>query len=131
MERGESVSGYPLVTGKDFAYPLGQGEEARLVTKLVLSEEKSSAGTEARASAGTKTSTNTSSFGLKGVIIMQLGGKEIGRVPVYTPSQLPPETSPYEKKYSPAGGTAYPADNWLQAFGSALRALFKSGEEHR
>ncbi|WP_342421929.1 D-alanyl-D-alanine carboxypeptidase family protein [Paenibacillus sp. FSL E2-0178] len=131
VERGETVSGYTLVTGKDFAYPLGQGEESRLVTKLVLSEEKSTAGTEARASAGTKTSANTSSFGLKGVIIMQLGGKEIGRVPVYTPSQLPPETSPYQKKYSPAGGTAYPADNWLQAFSSALRAMFQSGEDQR
>lgn len=119
VERGEGVDGYNLVTGKDFAYPLGQGEEARLVTKLVLSGEKNPAGKEAR--------TGTSSFGLKGVIILQLGGKEIGRVPVYTPGQLPPEHSAYEKKYSPAGASDYPADTWLQAFGSALRALFHSG----
>ncbi|KAI7259557.1 hypothetical protein KC345_g10284 [Hortaea werneckii] len=121
VERGEGVNGYSLVTGKDFAYPLGQGEEARLVTKLELSGEESAAGAQTR--------TNPSSFGLKGVIILQLGGKEIGRVPVYTPSQLPPEPSAYVKKYSPAGASAYPADNWLQAFGSALRALFQTGED--
>jgi D-alanyl-D-alanine carboxypeptidase len=120
VERGDAVSGYTLVTGKDFAYPLGQGEEDRLVTKLVLSQEKSTA-EEVR----------TSSFGLKGVLIMQLGGREIGRVPVYTPSQLPPEPPAYTKKYSPAGASAYPADNWLQAFGSALRALFQTGEDQR
>jgi D-alanyl-D-alanine carboxypeptidase len=62
---------------------------------------------------------------------MQLGGREIGRVPVYTPSQLPPEPSAYMKKYSSAGASAYPADNWLQAFGSALRALFQTGEDQR
>lgn len=118
VERGEGVSGYDLVTGRDFAYPLGQGEEARLVTKLVLSGEQDAAGQTARGSA--------SSFGLKGTIILQLGGKEIGRVPVYTPSQLPPE--PAAKKNSPASASAYPADNWLQAFGSALRALFQNGE---
>ncbi|WNS44443.1 D-alanyl-D-alanine carboxypeptidase family protein [Paenibacillus sp. MMS20-IR301] len=121
VERGEGISGYNLVTGMEFSYPLGQGEEARLVTKLVLNEEKTPAGADSRAGEGAA----ASSFGLKGAIILQLGGKEIGRVPVYAPNQLPPEATAYTKRYSPAGAAPYPADNWLQAFGSALRALFQ------
>ncbi len=118
IERGESISGYSFVTSKKFAYPLGQGEEARIVTKLVLNgQPAASGGTEAR-----------SSFGLKGALVLQLGGNEIGRVPVYAPDQLPPEQSLYMKRYAPAGGAAYPADTWLQALGSALRALLQMGK---
>ncbi|WP_028530672.1 D-alanyl-D-alanine carboxypeptidase family protein [Paenibacillus sp. HW567] len=112
VERGEGISGYNFVAGTKFAYPLGQGEEARLVTKLVLNEPKNRSG---------------GSFGLKGVLVLQLGGKEVGRVPVYAPEQLPPEHTAYEKRYSPAGAAAYPAAHWLQALGSALRALFEMG----
>ncbi|MEK4851191.1 D-alanyl-D-alanine carboxypeptidase family protein [Paenibacillus sp. FSL H7-0756] len=146
VERGESVKGYSLVTGKAFAYPLGQGEEARLVNKLVLSADPQtsangnaagtgSAGAGSSVSAGAgRAGVNASgsegdvNFGLRGVIILRLGDQEIGRVPVYTPGQLPPETSPYVKKYNAASASAYPAGNWLQAFGSALRALFHTGE---
>lgn len=119
VERGEGISGYGFVTGKTFAYPLGQGEEARLVTRLEIRQEK--------ANAGQQTARGNSSFGLKGALVLQLGGKEIGRVPVYSPDQLPPEYSAYEKKYQPAGAAAYPADNWLEALGSALRVLFRMG----
>lgn len=150
VERGEAVKGYSLVTGKAFAYPLGQGEEARLVNKLELSADPQAsagggaAGTGSAGSAGVgssvsagagRASVNASgsegdlNFGLRGVIILQLGDKEIGRVPVYTPSQLPLETSPYVEKYNAASATAYPAGNWLQAFGSALRALFHTGDK--
>ncbi|CAM4487474.1 D-alanyl-D-alanine carboxypeptidase family protein [Paenibacillus typhae] len=118
IERGEGISGYSFVTSRKFAYPLGQGEEARITTKLVLNEEP--------AAAGEKT-VRGSSFGLKGTVVLQLGGKEIGRVPVYEPDRLPPEESMYMKRYSPAGTAAYPADNWLQALGSALRALLQMG----
>ncbi|WP_203457099.1 D-alanyl-D-alanine carboxypeptidase family protein [Paenibacillus tepidiphilus] len=113
VQRGESIEGYPLVTGKSFAYPLGQGEEARLNTRLVLDDQ-------VRAEAPT-------SFGLKGALIVELGGRVIGRIPVYDPQRLPPEQSAYMKKYSDAGAAPYPADNWLQALGSALRALFRLG----
>lgn len=120
IERGEGISGYSFVTSKKFAYPLGQGEEARIVTKLVLNEQPAaSGGIEARSS---------SSFGLKGAVVLQLGGKEIGRVPVYMPDQLPPEQSIYMKRYAPAGSVAYPASSWLQALGSALRALLQMGK---
>lgn len=118
IERGEGISGYSFVTSRKFAYPLGQGEEARITTKLVLNEEP--------AAAGEKT-VRGSSFGLKGTVVLQLGGKEIGRVPVYEPDRLPPEESMYMKRYNPAGTAAYPADNWLQALGSALRALLQMG----
>lgn len=118
IERGEGISGYSFVTSRKFAYPLGQGEEARITTKLVLIEEP--------AAAGEKT-VRGSSFGLKGTVVLQLGGKEIGRVPVYEPDRLPPEESMYMKRYSPAGTGVYPADNWLQALGSALRALLQMG----
>ncbi|MEK4048095.1 D-alanyl-D-alanine carboxypeptidase family protein [Paenibacillus sp. FSL H8-0048] len=147
VERGEAVKGYSLVTGKAFAYPLGQGEEARLVNKLVLSAapqasaDGNAAGTGSTTGAGFSVSAGAGraavnasgsegdvNFGLRGVIILQLGEQEIGRVPVYTPGQLPPETTPYVKKYNAASASAYPAGNWLQAFGSALRALFLTGE---
>lgn len=118
IERGEGISGYSLLTSRKFAYPLGQGEEARITTKLVLNEEP--------AARGDKT-VRSSSFGLKGTVVLQLGGKEIGRVPVYEPDRLPPEESSYTKRYSPAGTAVYPADNWLQALGSALRALLQMG----
>lgn len=159
VERGEAVKGYSLVTGKAFAYPLGQGEEARLVNKLELSEAPqasaggnaastgsvgsagvgssvsagagrasvNASGSEGSSGTGANVSEGDINFGLRGVIILQLGDKEIGRVPVYTPSQLPPETSPYVEKYNAASASAYPAGNWLQAFGSALRALFHTG----
>ncbi len=120
VERGEGISGYGYVTGRSFSYPLGQGEEARLVTRLVLNPEM-------KASEPKETRSNTG-FGLKGILVLQLGGKEIGRVPVYPPDQLPPEQSPYYKKYGSAGAAAYPVHHWLQAFGSALRALFQMGE---
>lgn len=118
IERGEGISGYSFVTSKAFAYPLGQGEEARIVTKLILHQPEATAEVQAR----------STSFGLRGVLVLQLGGKEIGRVPVYEPDRLPPEQSAYEKRYSPASGTVYPAGNWLQAIGSALRALFEMGK---
>ncbi|KWX74643.1 peptidase M15 [Paenibacillus riograndensis] len=113
IKRGEGISGYSFVPGRTFAYPLGQGEQARLVTKLELIRENKN--------------TRRSSFGIKGALVLQLGGKEIGRVPVYMPDRLPPEQSPYEKRFQHAGAAAYPADNWLQALGSALRALFQIG----
>lgn len=77
--------------------------------------------------AGASGSEGDVNFGFRGVIILQLGDQEIGRVPVYTPGQLPPETSPYVEKYNAASASAYPAGTWLQAFGSALRALFHTG----
>ncbi|OMF91989.1 D-alanyl-D-alanine carboxypeptidase family protein [Paenibacillus sp. FSL R7-0273] len=118
IERGEGISGYSFLTSRKFAYPLGQGEEARITTKLVLNEEPAAAG---------GTTARTSDFGLRGAVVLQLGGKEIGRVPVYEPDRLPPEKSLYMKRYSPAGTAEYPADNWLQALGSALRALLQMG----
>lgn len=66
------------MTSKSFAYPLGQGEEARLFTKLELKRE-----------AAVPKQARSSDFGLKGVLVLQLGGQEIGRVPVYEPEQLP------------------------------------------
>lgn len=118
IERGEGISGYSFVTGKTFAYPLGQGEESRVITKLVLNQEAAAAEGQLR----------SSSFGLRGAIILQLGGIEIGRVPVYESGQLPPEQSAYDKRYSSAAASAYPAHSWLQAIGSALRALFEMGK---
>ncbi|ULO09269.1 D-alanyl-D-alanine carboxypeptidase [Paenibacillus sp. 19GGS1-52] len=115
IERGDAVSGYTLVTGKDFAYPLGQGEQERLVTKLVLNQKQASTSKQIR----------SSSFGLGGFLVLQLGGREIGRVPVYAPNRLPPKQSVYVKKFSAVTAPVYPAENWLQALGSAFRALFE------
>jgi len=117
IERGDKVSGYELVTSKGFSYPLGNGEQERLVTRMVLQSNKGSrAGKAAQAD-----------FGLKGVLVLQLGGREIGRVPLYTPDALPPEQPAYSKRLSTASAAAYPADTWLQAVGSALKALFEAG----
>ncbi|MEK4294156.1 D-alanyl-D-alanine carboxypeptidase family protein [Paenibacillus sp. FSL R5-0914] len=120
IERGDPVSGYDFVTAKKFAYPLGQGEQDRVTTKLVLNQIPSASAKAAR-----------SNFGLQGVLVLDLGGKEIGRVPVYTRESLPPEESAYTKKYSTTQAHTYPADNWFQAIGSALKALFKLGESSK
>lgn len=116
IERGDSVSGYDFVASRTFAYPLGQGEQDRVITKLVLNNEKIGAAKDIR-----------TNFGLQGTLVLELGGKEIGRVPVYSPESLPPEESAYMKKYSATQAQAYPADNWLQALGSTLKALFELG----
>lgn len=77
-----------------------------MTTKLVLNQIPSASAKAAR-----------SNFGLQGVLVLDLGGKEIGRVPVYTRESLPPEESAYTKKYSTTQAHTYPADNWFQAIG--------------
>ena len=117
IQRGDKVSRYELVTGKDFSYPLGEGEQERLVTKMILQSEAKSISTNAP---------QTGSFGLRGVLVLQLGGKEIGRVPLYSPDDMPPEQSAFSNRLNAAGAIAYPSDTWLQAIGSVLRALFQA-----
>ncbi|SET54223.1 D-alanyl-D-alanine carboxypeptidase family protein [Paenibacillus sp. NFR01] len=112
VERGEGVSGYDLAAGKTLAYPLGQGEEDRIVTRMVLQEANASRAAD-------------TSFGLKGMLVIQLGGKDIGRVPLYARDQLPPLVAP--KRNEPASAEAYSADNWLEALGSTFKALFHVG----
>ncbi|MFC3750713.1 D-alanyl-D-alanine carboxypeptidase family protein [Paenibacillus sp. GCM10012306] len=114
IERGDKIKGYEYVTGQDFAYPFSTGEEARLITKLVLNGGQAVSPKTAR----------STDFGLRGVLVLQLGGQEIGRVPVYQPGTVPPEQTPYAKKFNSALAAEYPANTWLQALGSALRALF-------
>lgn len=87
-----------------------------MITKLVLNQKETVSAEATRAN-----------FGLQGALVLELGGKEIGRVPVYTPENLPPEQSAYMKKYSPTLAQSYPANNWFQALGSALKALFEMG----
>ncbi|MDT3426863.1 D-alanyl-D-alanine carboxypeptidase [Paenibacillus forsythiae] len=115
IERGERLEGYNLAAGLNFAYPFRQGEQERFVTELVLNSTK-----PAKDGAD-------KSFGLRGTLVLKLDGKPIGQVPVYDPGRLPPEQSPYMDKS--ASTSAYPADTWLQAAGSALRALFRIGKE--
>lgn len=57
-----------------------------MTTKLVLNQIPATSAKAAR-----------SNFGLQGVLVLDLGGKEIGRVPVYTRESLPPEDSAYTK----------------------------------
>jgi serine-type D-Ala-D-Ala carboxypeptidase (penicillin-binding protein 5/6) len=109
IRRGDKVNGYELLAAKDFSYPFGDGEQERLVTKMVLLPEAD---------------LTPANFGLRGSLVLQLGGKEIGRVPLYSPDSLPPEQPAYS---SPTGAYAYPADTWLHAVVSALRALFMAG----
>ncbi|MFE4710965.1 D-alanyl-D-alanine carboxypeptidase family protein [Paenibacillus sp. NPDC056722] len=116
VERGEKIKGYEYVTGQDFAYPFSSGEEARLVTKLILNEPST-------ATSSPKTARSID-FGLRGVLVLQLGGQEIGRIPVYQPGTIPPEQTPYTKKFNSVMAAEYPAHTWFQALGSALRALF-------
>ncbi|WP_410514762.1 D-alanyl-D-alanine carboxypeptidase family protein [Paenibacillus sp. BR2-3] len=115
IERGDKVSGYDLVTGKDFSYPFSEGEQERFVTKMVLQSGADSSSTKVR----------VADFGLRGALVLELGGREIGRVPLYSPDALPPEQPAYGKRLSTAGAAAYPAATWLEALGSALRALFQ------
>jgi len=121
IERGDKVSGYELVTGKDFSYPLGKGEQEHLVTKMILQSEVKS----------DRAKTSSADFGLKGVLQLLLGGKEIGRIPLYAPDSLPPKQPEYAKKLSSATAAAYPSHTFLEAVGSALRALFQAGGSER
>lgn len=122
VERGTKIQGYDYVTGEDFAYPFGEGEESRLVKKLVLNEAKTTT-TDVEAAINTD-------FGLRGVLQLQLGGTEIGRIPVYQSGQVPPEETPYDKKYHSALAAEHRPHSWWQALGSALRALFGRGSLH-
>ncbi|MFD1774116.1 D-alanyl-D-alanine carboxypeptidase family protein [Paenibacillus rhizophilus] len=115
IERGEKLQGYELVAGLNFSYPFSPGEQERVVTELVLNGKQ-----ETREGAD-------KDFGLRGALVLKLGGVPIGRVPVYEPERLPPAATPYADKY--ASTSAHPADTWLQAAGSALRALFRLGTE--
>ncbi|NJJ38115.1 D-alanyl-D-alanine carboxypeptidase family protein [Paenibacillus apii] len=115
IERGEKLQGYELMAGMDFSYPFTTGEQERVVTELVLNGRPKTADSADK------------SFGLRGTLVLKLGDVSIGRVPVYEPDHLPPATTPYAEKY--ASTQAHPADNWLQAIGSALRALFRLGAE--
>ena len=117
IERGDKVSGYELVTGKDFNYPLGKGEQEHLVTKMILQSEGNA----------DRVKNSSTDFGLKGVLQLKLGGKEIGRIPLYAPNSLPPEQPEYPKKLSSATAVAYPSNTLMEAIGSALRALFQAG----
>ncbi|ASA22964.1 D-alanyl-D-alanine carboxypeptidase family protein [Paenibacillus donghaensis] len=119
IERGEPVKGYNLVTSKAFRYPFGEGEQARLVTKLVLTAPQSRR--QAQSSARDR-ARNDSSFGLQGALVLQLGGREIGRIPVYFPDKLPPE--PSVRQISSAQAAAYSGRHFLDSLGSVLRALF-------
>ncbi|QWU14678.1 D-alanyl-D-alanine carboxypeptidase family protein [Paenibacillus sophorae] len=115
IERGEQLKGYKLAAGLNFAYPFRQGEQEHVVTELVLNPKRV-----------TKDGADKN-FGLRGTLVLKLGGEPIGQVPVYEPGRLPPKKSPYMEKY--ASTSAYPADTWLQAAYSALRALFRIGAE--
>lgn len=57
-----------------------------MTTKLVLNQMPAASAKTVR-----------SNFGLQGVLVLNLGDKEIGRVPVYTRESLPPEESAYTK----------------------------------
>nr|WP_240479827.1 D-alanyl-D-alanine carboxypeptidase family protein [Paenibacillus wynnii] len=117
IKRGDKVSGYDLFTSKDFNYPLGKGEQERLITTMILHSESKSG----------KSKLRPVDFGLQGFLQLQLGGKEIGRIPLYAPDTLPPKTPIYNKKISTEPTVAYPSNTWLQAAVSTLRALFQAG----
>ncbi|MBY9081608.1 D-alanyl-D-alanine carboxypeptidase [Paenibacillus sp. HN-1] len=107
VERGDRVQGYPLAASLQFSYPFGPGEEERLVKELVLNPKSAS---------GSKLN-----FGFRGVLVLKLGSQEIGRVPIYEEGRLPKVTQPVGRETAAA---AHPAASWLQAAGSAIRALF-------
>lgn len=125
IARGEKVNGYELAAGISFSYPLGTGEQQHLTKKLVLNARSAPSGTssESSSASSSETAAGTDEFGLGGRIVLQLGGRTIGQVPVYAPDRLPPEREQWTAAYPQKPG------NWLQAMADAVRALFTLGKE--
>lgn len=108
VERGDRVEGYPLEASLQFSYPFGPGEEERIVKELVLNS-KAASGSDLN-------------FGLRGVLVLKLGGQEIGRVPMYEEGHLPKVSQSAAGRETAA--VPHQAGTWLQAAGNALKALF-------
>ncbi|WP_408638289.1 D-alanyl-D-alanine carboxypeptidase family protein [Paenibacillus glufosinatiresistens] len=128
VERGDRVEGYALAAGTGFAYPLKAGEAEKLKTQLVLESgagKRAKVQAEGSAASGTASAQGTSAdtaFGLRGRLVLTLGGREIGRVPVYDPDRLPPEAQPFGSVRSSSAGV-HPAKSWSAALADALRVL--------
>ncbi|NMO96932.1 D-alanyl-D-alanine carboxypeptidase family protein [Paenibacillus lemnae] len=74
IQKGQSIQGQALMTGKEFSYALHTSEEAAVVKKLVLH----------------KISVPDLSFGKRGYIEITLNDRVLGRVPVYAKGGLLP-----------------------------------------
>lgn len=109
IARGDKVQNYDLVAGINFSYPFASGEEERVRKELVITGNGGNGVRDAN-------------FGQGGVIVLKLDDTEIGRVPLYQSGRLPRLKTADSAGESAA--SAYPADTWPEAAGSALKALF-------
>lgn len=105
------LQGYNFVTGASFTYPLADGEEKKLVTKLVLNKP---AGDSQRAA----------DFGLRGRVELVLDGDLIGQVPVYEQGSFIPDTKSNAAVTSFIGTTRNPT--WLDTWRDVIRNIFRS-----
>lgn len=71
-EKGESIAGYPYVLSQSYRYPLQDGEQSKIHTKLSLIDP----------------STMDYALGERGVLEFQLQGATIGKVPIYEPDNV-------------------------------------------
>lgn len=71
-EKGRSIAGYPYVLSQSFRYPLQDGEQSTIHTKLSLIDP----------------STMNYALGERGIIEFQLQGARIGTVPIYEPDNV-------------------------------------------
>lgn len=107
--KGQKIQGYSLVTGTGFSYALAQGEEERIIKKLVLD----------------KRSNPDLSFGLRGFVEFTLDGTMIGRVPVFVEgSRLPEEYITNQREKTALAGDNSIGSLW-QAAGQILRLMFR------
>lgn len=112
VQKGQKIKGHRLITGTSFVYALAEGEEDKLVKKLVLA----------------KVRIPDHSFGLRGYLEISLDGNPIGRIPVYKEgSRLPKEhviEMPAKSTLSPGEGKP----TFMEAAGRILRMLIRAGD---
>lgn len=96
-----------LVTGAGFSFPLAKGEERNLERRLKLNKA------------------TAASFGYRGKIVITLGGKEIGTVPVYEEGSRP---SPHQTNETWSGQVGngkriiFP-EEWADSFSRIIKTL--------
>lgn len=105
--KGQKLQGHSLVTGTGFDYALAQGEEERIVKKLVLDQPRNP----------------DLSFGHRGFVEFSLDGSVIGKVPVFVEgSRLPDKVIHHSSETSAMG--RHHADTLWGAATQVLRLMF-------
>lgn len=110
-EKGQKIQGYSLVTGKAFSYALADGEEERLVKKLILN----------------KPAVPDLSFGHRGYLEISLDGSMIGKIPVFEEGSRLPEEFSFGKADRQSSAAGFERLTFWQAAGRIFKMMLEGG----